>query len=119
MHDDACHAAQQAHDTAVYNHQAAVDLHDHVVSDPGFGCCGPFFDMTPVDFAVTIRNEYLLLKYTDILKRINEFAILYDWDFDQSAEYLMLTRRGRRDCINITDIKQGSTPERIRKYLNI
>lgn len=43
MHDDACHAAQQAHGTAVFDHQAAVDLHDHVVSDPGFGSCGPFF----------------------------------------------------------------------------
>lgn len=78
-----------------------------------------FSDMTLVDIAVTIRNEYLILKYTDILMRINEFAILYDWDFDRSAEYLLLTRRERRDCINIIEINQGSTAEKIKKYLNI
>ena len=78
-----------------------------------------FSDMTLVDIAVTIRDEYLLLKYTGILMRINELAILYDWDFDRSAEYLLLTKRERRDCINIIDIKQGSTAEKIKKYLNI
>lgn len=119
LHEDACRMAQESHDTAMFDHQAAADLHDLVVSDPGFGCCGPFFDMTPVDFVVTIRNEYLLFKYTDILTRVNEFSILYDWDFDQSAEYLMLTKKECKDCINIIDIKKGSVPERIRKYLNI
>ena len=53
------------------------------------------------------------------MTRVNEFAILYDWDFDRSAEYLMLTRRERRACIKIIDIKKGSAPERIREYLNI
>lgn len=43
LHDDACRMAQESHDTAMFDHQAAVALHDHVVSDPGFGCCGPFF----------------------------------------------------------------------------
>lgn len=43
LHDDACRMAHESHDTAVFDNQAAVDLHDHVVSDPGFGCCGPFF----------------------------------------------------------------------------
>lgn len=43
MHDDACRMAQESHDTAVFDNQVAVDLHDHVVSDPGFGCCGPLF----------------------------------------------------------------------------
>ena len=43
LHDDACRIAQESHDTAVFDNQAAVDLHDHVASDPGFGCCGPFF----------------------------------------------------------------------------
>lgn len=43
LHDDACRMAHESHDTAMFDHQTAVDLHDHVVSDPGFGCCGPFF----------------------------------------------------------------------------
>ncbi len=43
LHDDACRTAHESHDTAVFDHQAAVDLHEHVISDPGFGCCGPFF----------------------------------------------------------------------------
>ena len=42
MHDNADHIAQSAHDTAVNDHNFAVDLHDHVANDPGFGC-GPFF----------------------------------------------------------------------------
>lgn len=66
-----------------------------------------------------IFAEYLLLKYTDILMRINELAILYDWDFDRSAEYLLLTRRERQECIKIIDIKQGSTAEKIKKHIII
>ena len=43
LHEDACRMAQESHDVAMFDHQAAADLHDLVVSDPGFGCCGPFF----------------------------------------------------------------------------
>ena len=43
LHDDACRMAKESPDTAMFDHQAAVDLHDHIASDPGFGCCGPFF----------------------------------------------------------------------------
>lgn len=42
MHDNADHMVQSAHDAAVDDHNFAVDLHDHVANDPGFGC-GPFF----------------------------------------------------------------------------
>jgi hypothetical protein len=34
--------AQQAHDMAVYDHQAAVDYHDQYVTAPDFGCSNPF-----------------------------------------------------------------------------
>ena len=43
LHEDACYMVQQAHDTAISDHQAAVDYHEHYISDPGFGGCGPFF----------------------------------------------------------------------------
>ena len=42
MHDNADSMAQSAHNTAVENQNYAVDLNDHMMNDPGFGC-GPFF----------------------------------------------------------------------------
>lgn len=42
MHDNADSMAQSAHNKAVEDHNYAVDLNDHMMNDPGFGC-GPFF----------------------------------------------------------------------------
>lgn len=66
-------------------HQAAVDLHEHVVSDPGFAAVDHFSDGVDdmLHFIRRLKQEFMIIKYSDLAKRIRECMILMQlfWEY--------------------------------------
>lgn len=70
-------------------------------------------------FIRRLKQEFMIIKYSDLAKRIRECMILYDWGFPQIAEYLLLSKSERRHCINIMDIKASGLEEAVKDYFSI
>lgn len=66
-----------------------------------------------------LKREYMIIKYSNLVKRIGECMILYDWDFPKIAEYLLLSRSERRHCINIMETKASSLEEAVKMYFSV
>lgn len=67
-------------------------------------------------FIRRLKQEFMIIKYSDLAKRIRECMILYDWGFPQIAEYLLLSKSERGHCINIMDIEACSLEEAVKVY---
>ena len=67
-------------------------------------------------FIRRLKQDYMIIKYSDLVKRIGECMILYDWDFSKIAEYLLLSKSERGHCINIMDIEACSLEEAVKGY---
>lgn len=61
----------------------------------------------------------MIVKYSKLVKRIGECMILNDWDFPESADYLLLSKSERRHCINIMETKASSLEEAVKMYFSV
>lgn len=58
----------------------------------------------------------MIEKYTELLKQINNYMIVNEWDFSQAADYMMLTKKERQHCINILDLMVAGDKEAVKTY---
>ena len=58
----------------------------------------------------------MIEKYTELLKQINNYMIVNEWDFSQAADYMMLNKKERQHCINILDLMVAGDKEAIKTY---
>lgn len=62
--------------------------------------------------------QYRILKYSNLIKRVRECIICNEWDFSQAADYLMLTRKERQNCLGIMQIKAESIEGAVEYYFS-
>ena len=60
----------------------------------------------------------MIEKYTDLLKQLNNYIIVNEWDFSQAADYMMLTKKERQHCINILDLMVEGDKEAVKTYFS-
>ena len=60
----------------------------------------------------------MIEKYTELLKQINNYMIINEWDFSQAADYMLLTKKERQQCINILDLMVAGDKEAVKTYFN-
>lgn len=60
----------------------------------------------------------MIEKYTDLLKQLNNYIIVNEWDFSQAADYMMLTKKKRQHCINILDLMVAGDKEAVKTYFS-
>ena len=70
------------------------------------------------NFIAEIRMQYRILKYSNLIKRVRECIICNEWDFQQAADYLMLTRKERQHCLGIMQIKAEIIEGAVEYYFN-
>ena len=70
------------------------------------------------NFIAEIRMQYRILKYSNLIKRVRECIICNEWDFSQTADYLMLTRKESQHCLGIMQIKVESIEGAVEYYFN-
>lgn len=70
------------------------------------------------NFIAEIRMQYRILKYSNLIKRVRECIICNEWDFTQSVDYLMLTRKERQHCLNIMETEAESIEGAVEHYFS-
>lgn len=60
----------------------------------------------------------MIEKYTELLKQINTYMIVNEWDFSQAADYMLLTKKERQHCINILDLMVAGDKEAVKTYFS-